>query len=138
MKPSLSMLLFISALFILNYNCSKSDPCPTDQMLIDRFKANESFFATLSQDPKNTELLSLLGIIDSRSFLEETSHLTLIVWRKDLVGPGGFSKGYYYSDIKPSPLVDSIDAIYESSPAEQCVVFRPIKGSWYLYYSSVN
>jgi hypothetical protein len=138
MKSLRIVLLPILVLFLCNCTCSKSDPCPSDQILIDRFTANESSFTALSQDPQNSELRSQLGIIDFTSFSEEVTVHTFIVWRKDLVGPGGFSKGYYYCDIEPPRLVDSIDAIYDSTPAEQCEVFRPIKGPWYLYYSSSN
>jgi len=138
MKASRIALLLILVLLLCSCTCSKSNPYPSDQMLIDRFTASESSFIALSQDPQNSELLSQLSIIDSTSFLEEVAVHTFVVWRKDLVGPGGFCKGYYYCDIEPPRLVASIDAIYDSTPAEQCEVFRPIKGPWYLYYSSSN
>ena len=138
MKSSRIIILSIIVLLLCGYNCSKSEPYPSDQMLIDRFTASESSFTALSQDPQNSELLSQLGITYSTSPPGDAAAHLFIVWRKDLVGPGGFSKGYYYCNEKPSRIVDSIDDIYESTPSEQCEVFRPIKGSWYLYYSASN
>ena len=47
----------------------------------------------------------------------------------------GFSKGYAYSDTEPAPLVSSLDDP-ASWPKGNRVVFKHLKGDWYLFCMS--
>jgi hypothetical protein len=138
MKPGRISLSLLLLALLVSCSCSRSAPIPNDQDLIDRLLAQESSFAALLSYPTDQELLARLGVLSLRASGNGASARTFVVWEKDLPGPGGYAKGYYYSTDRPALIVDSIDEIYSSRPADQVEVFRHIKGPWYLYYSSSN
>jgi hypothetical protein len=46
---------------------------------------------------------------------------------------GGSSKGYHYSEIAPSPLVEDLDS-YRPGAYRSYAAFHHIEGNWYLIY----
>jgi len=115
--------------------CS-SEPCPTDQDLLDRFKANRPDFDRLVESPGDQELRKRLGIMSVQT---PGGGLHFGAWGLDFVGVGGVIKGYAYFEEPPTEeLVDSIDANSEPGSAEDKLLYRPIEGFWYLYYASSN
>jgi hypothetical protein len=132
--------IFTLACFLLLMGCAADDskPYPSDRILIQQFHQQREAFTSLVSDPTNQELLDRVGIIDLQDYDGESPVHTFIVWKKDLFGPGGIYKGYFYSEVPPPRLVQSIDEIYESRTAEQMEVCLPIEEPWYLYYSSAN
>ena len=46
---------------------------------------------------------------------------------------GGSSKGYYYSEVSPSPLVEDLDS-YRPGHNRSYAAFHHLEGNWYLSY----
>jgi hypothetical protein len=116
--------------------CSSSEPCPRDQELIDRFTAHEATFERLRKDPDAADLRSQLGIRGVHH--PEPDRVHFMAWGLDFVGPGGAAKGYAYAEKEPKPLVESIDSQSNPGSPEQKLLYRRVKGNWYLFYGSSN
>ncbi len=127
-------MLTLFTIFFLCACKGQSSPYPSDQVLIDGLLAREADFLTLVSDPHNRELQSRLGVVSVR----EGQPDLFPVWTRDLFGPGGYAKGYYYCECTPEPLVDSIDEIYKNRPADEVRAYMHVKGPWYLYYAASN
>jgi hypothetical protein len=116
--------------------CASSDPCPRDQELIDRFAAHEATFERLRNDPSATDLRTQLGIRGVQHPEPGLMHFT--AWGLDFFGPGGAAKGYAYAEKEPKPLVESIDSEPNPGSPEEKLLYRRVKGNWYLFYGSSN
>ncbi len=46
---------------------------------------------------------------------------------------GGIEQGYAYTEVEPSPLVDSLEHLSIDVKSLQ-PVFKKLRGNWYLYY----
>lgn len=132
------LITVISVVFLVG-GCGPSPDAsyPSDQSLIDLFKANQGNFAKLQADPDNKELQSLLKIKRVRKGFDSISFDAWFYASP----PGGGMKGFLYSE-KPIPqdnLVDSIDkkTVPPVSPEERSL-YRHIQGKWYLYFYSVH
>lgn len=49
----------------------------------------------------------------------------------------GSTKGYYFSNVTPNPLVKDLDS-YRPVPNRGYEAYRHIEGSWYLIFESDN
>lgn len=118
--------------------CGGSDgvPYPSDQELVGRFSANPGAFRELAENPNNQELMTALGITQSRTLPD--SGLELLVWYHDLPGPGGCAKGFVLLREPPRSLVDAIEARWEECPPEEAELFRPLEGDWYIFLRAAN
>lgn len=67
--------------------------------------------------------------------LDRNGGLILIVSATGIVGRGT-AKGYAYSTKQLIPIVDSVDMAMPQPCVgkKDCMVFKPLKGDWYLYY----
>jgi hypothetical protein len=136
---ALITLIFLVIFLSLIGVCGTSQDAlyPSDQSLIDLFKANQANFANLQSDPDNKEIRSLLGI----KFAEKgTTGIRFAIW-VHASPPGGAYKGFAYLEqtLPPHLLVDSIDKKTDPpiSPEEKHM-YRHIQGKWYLYYYSIH
>ncbi len=139
MKHTCSVILFVATMLILGgCSFSPSTPCPSDQVLIDRFTGNAAVFEKLAADPQNKELLSSLGIERVIERPGPAKRIWFEVWFKYFFGPGGCMKGYAYCEETPRNLVESIDENSTPGSAEVKEIYRGISGKWYLFYNSAN
>lgn len=127
-------VLLASVPILLGCARPPAEPCPSDQALIARFRANKAAFEKLRADQGNPSLRAQLGIQQVHG--ERPVHFT--AWYLDFAGPGGVAKGYAHALGQPGSLVDSIDANSDPGSPEQKTLYLRIEGDWYLYYSSSN
>ena len=134
----MKILAFLLSLIIaLLTGCeSPYDSYPRDNLLIDNFNTKKEIFLKLESDLQNHQLITSLGI--SRAYVGSALYAEYEVWKWDLMGVGGCSKGYVYSQRLISPLVESIDATTTPCGPEQGNWIRRIEGKWYLYYRASN
>lgn len=81
--------LFVVSCLVISCTAHNAIPYPSDQILMDRLCAHESIFASLASDPSSKKNLEKLNIIACYSLRENASVDTFVVWKKDIVGPGG-------------------------------------------------
>ena len=111
-------------------------PYPSDPELVERFTANRGVFDQLAEDPTNQELMTALGITQSRTL--GSSGLELLVWYHDLPGPGGCAKGFVNLPEPPRSQVEAIEDRWEQCPPEEAELFRPLDGNWYIFLRATN
>ena len=131
---TLKILLVVGSLLLSFSGCKSSPPLPGDQKLIDMLNREIILFQALAQDPDNSELHAKLGVIRHRPGSGEV----FVMAQKDLPGPGGYAKGYYYSTAPPAKVVADTDVIHLEHGSEEGEFYRHIQGPWYIYYSAAN
>jgi len=133
--------IFLILLSFLFLSCSEA-PSPTDNELIDIFKANESAFNNLVSSPDNSELSARLGIKSMHIRSTKPKVVHFVFWHKDYFGPGGASKGIAYLEEVPTSLetflVSHIDNNREVGPPNQGDFYMRINDHWYVYYVSYD
>lgn len=115
-----------------------SEPCPTDDALIELFHAHGLELAQLVANPGNEDLRATLKVV--RVVRDPDGRTWLWMWHKDFPGPGGVMKGYLFGKPAPLPssLVPSIDAVTDPGGPEDKELYRHLEGDWYLFYRSSN
>ena len=145
LKKILIAIVSLFAIFILAINAiapkDTTSSYPKDKVLIERFRANQSDFEQLLNEPENSVLMHKLQIIriDSNS----PANTVLSAWYQDILGIGGCEKGYVYSQTPIEAIVESIDAHIFSLDSRPCSshhvdVYQKVTDHWYLYYYATN
>ena len=156
---TIQFLAVVAALFFVGCGAH-----PTDASLHDRFFRKEVSFNKLVQmaheDSRMTRiapdftwpggkqvsfstqrwdeyraLFRDLGVDLGMNRLDRNDGVMLIVSATGIVGRGT-AKGYVHSTKRLDPIVDSLDMGMPRPCVghKDCIAFKPLKGSWYLFY----
>jgi len=108
----------LSLIIVLLTGCdSPYDSYPRDNLLVDNFNTKKEILLKLESDLQNQQLIASLGI--SRVYVRSDLYAKYEVWKSDLMGVGGCSKGYVGGSIFDANYIVSglvLCAIQQMSP----------------------
>lgn len=98
----------------VDYNWTLPDPPPISRERLELYRT----------------LLTSIGCVRGFENFKTKSEIIFIASSCGMV-TGGSSKGYYFSQNQPSPIVDDLDA-YRPEDSRTYAAFRHLEGNWYL------